>query len=153
MIRHLLVTATLAAGTVAALAADVPAAFDPALAARTGADEHGMRHYVLVVLKAGPNHMAKGPERDAMFRGHFANIRKLAEDGKLAVAGPFEGGADGWEGLFVLAVTDLDEARRLIGADPVVVNGEMTPEFHPWYASAALMLVPGDHAKVARAPF
>jgi hypothetical protein len=33
----------------------------------------GMRQYVLVVLKTGPNKLPAGPERDAMFKGHFAN--------------------------------------------------------------------------------
>jgi len=41
--------------------------FDAALAARVGADEYGMRNYVLVVLKTGPNEMPAGKERDEMF--------------------------------------------------------------------------------------
>lgn len=129
-----------------------PAAFDAALAARVGADERGMRPYVFVLLRTGPNRMPAGPERDAMFKGHFANINRLAAEGKLALAGPYDG-ADGWRGLFVLATADVEEARRLVATDPVVSSGEMTPEFHRWWGSAALMVVNETHTRVARKPF
>ena len=124
------------------------AQFDPSLARSVGADEYGMKNYVLVILKTGPNKVAAGPERDEMFKGHFANIARLSSEGKLALAGPFDG-ADGWRGLFIFAVADVDEARKLVAADPVVMKGEMTPEFHKYYGSAALMLVGEGHKKVA----
>ena len=127
-------------------------AFDAELASKVGADEHGMRSYVLVVLKTGPKQMPKGPERDAMFAGHFANINRLAKEGKLALAGPFDG-VDGWRGLFVMATPDIEEARGWVATDPVVINGEMVAEYHKYYGSAALMLVNDGHARVAKKSF
>lgn len=129
-----------------------PAAFDEHLAQSLGADAHGMRNYVLVILKTGPQRMPAGPARDAMFRGHFANIKRLADEGKLALAGPFEDGGD-WRGLFLFAVADIDEAKKLVATDPVIVNGEMVAEYRKFYGSAALMLVPQDHQKLVREPF
>ncbi|WP_271010212.1 YciI family protein [Paucibacter sp. B51] len=129
-----------------------PEAYDPALARSLGADERGMRPYVLVILKTGPKKMAAGPERDAMFKGHFANMSRLAAEGKLAVAGPLDG-VDGWRGLFVFATGDLDEARALAASDPVLIQGEMVAEFHKFYGSAALMAVREIHDKIqAKAP-
>jgi uncharacterized protein YciI len=128
--------------------ATVAPAYDAALAQRVGADARGMRHYVLVILKTGPTPMAKGPARDAMFEGHFANITRLAKAGTLALAGPFEDNADGWRGLFVFAVDTVDEARALTQSDPVIRNGEMVAEYHPWYGSAATMLLPGLHERL-----
>ena len=139
----------------ASLAQTVPdtgkAAFDESLAKAVGADERGMRAYVLVILKTGPTRVPAGPERDEMFKGHFANMKRLAAEGKLAVAGPLDG-VDGWRGLYIFAVPEIEEARRLVGTDPVVAKGEMVPEFHKYYGSAALMLVNEGHAKVARNP-
>jgi len=129
-----------------------PASYDEALAQAAGADERGMRKYVLVILKSGPTPVPKGPERDAMFRGHFANMERLAGEGKLAVAGPFDG-KDGWRGLFILATADLEEAARLVATDPVVANGEMVPELHALYSSAALMFVNETHKKLAKKSF
>ena len=65
--------------------------YDEALAKKVGADENGMRKYVLVILKTGPKKVPDGPERQEMFKGHFANIERLANEGVLAVAGPLDG--------------------------------------------------------------
>jgi uncharacterized protein YciI len=132
---------------------DAPrSAYDPDLARSVGADDRGMRNYVLVVLKTGPRKVPAGAERDEMFKGHFANINRLAAEGKLALAGPLDG-VDGWRGLFVLAVPDIDEARRLVATDPVIVQGEMVAEYHTYYGSAALMLVRDAHDRVAKQRF
>lgn len=128
----------------------VPSGFDAALAERVGADEHGMRAYVLVILKTGPKRVPDGDARKAMFAGHFANMERLSREGKLALAGPFSEDPDGWRGLFVLATDDLEEARRLVATDPVIVNGEMVAEYHRWYGSAATMLVGEWHERIAR---
>lgn len=122
--------------------------YDAALSKRLGADERGMRRYVLVILKTGPKRVPDGAARDAMFAGHFANIDRLAKAGKLAVAGPFMRDPSDWRGLYVFAVADIDEARRLAESDPVVVQGEMVAEYHDWYASAALMQVPEAHDRL-----
>ena len=132
---------------------DAPrSAYDPDLARSVGADDRGMRNYVLVVLKTGPRKVPAGAERDEMFKGHFANINRLAAEGKLVLAGPLDG-VDGWRGLFVLAVPDIDEARRLVAIDPVIVQGEMVAEYHTYYGSAALMLVRDAHDRVAKQRF
>ena len=169
----ILIAAIGALGIAAAAAANAPTTaagstapnFDAALAQRLGADEHGMRSYVLVILKTGPTPTPKGDKRNEMFKGHFANIQRLASAGKLAAAGPFDG-ADGWRGMFIfavkdvdrrsrsvhLAVKDVDEAKALTATDPVIQSGEMIAEYHPLYSSAALMLVNETHAKLARQP-
>ena len=38
--------------------------YEPERAKRLGASSKGMRNYVLVVLKTGPNKVPAGPERD-----------------------------------------------------------------------------------------
>lgn len=130
---------------------DPAVTYDDALARSVGADERGMRTYVLVILKTGPNKIPAGPERDEMFRGHFANMKRLSDAGKLVQAGPLDG-VDGWRGLYVFAVAGLEEARALVATDPVVMKGEMVPELHTYYGSAALMMIPGLHAKVSKTP-
>ena len=124
--------------------------YDAALAQRLGADEMGMRRYVLVILKTGPTRVPDGDARKAMFAGHFANMERLAKEGKLALAGPFSDDPAGWRGLFLLAVADVEEAKRLTATDPVIVNGEMVAEYHPWFGSAAAMLVPEVHDTLAK---
>ncbi|WP_269530868.1 YciI family protein [Chitinimonas sp. BJYL2] len=140
-----------AALSVHAAEAVPPASYDPALAKQTGANEQGMRKYVLVILKTGPNKVPAGPARDEMFKGHFSNMKRLAAEGVLAHAGPLDG-VDGWRGLFILAVDTIDEARKHVATDPVIVQGEMVAEYHTHYGSAALMLMSSLYPKVARQP-
>jgi len=59
-----------------------------------------------------------------MFKGHFANIKRLAAEGRLALAGPFED-KDSWRGLFILAVSDIEEVKQRVATDPVIIKGEM----------------------------
>jgi uncharacterized protein YciI len=135
-------------------AAPAAPAFDEALAKSTGADDHGMRSYVLVILKTGPTKVPAGPERDTMFKGHMANITRLSQAGKLVLAGPFQSdGSDGWRGLFVFAVPDVEEAKQLVATDPVIQKGEMIAEYHKWYGSAGVMLIPEAHKKLAKQSF
>lgn len=140
------------AATEASAAPSAPPAFDAELAARHGADERGMRRYVLVVLKTGPTRVPDGEARTAMFAGHFANMERLAKAGKLAVAGPFMPSDSGWRGLFIFAVESVEEAKALTETDPVIVNGEMVAEYHPWYGSAALMATAELHERMVPPP-
>lgn len=136
------------AGAVAPAAPVAAPAYDAELARRLGADERGMRKYVLVVLKTGPTPVTDPEKRKAMFAGHFANMERLSAEGKLAVAGPFSKNESGWRGLYIFAVEDVEEARKLVATDPVVIEGEMVPELYPWYGSAAMMAVPDTHARI-----
>jgi uncharacterized protein len=132
-------------------AARAPATFDAALAQRLGADERGMKTYVLCILKTGPNDAAvKGKERDDIFTGHFANITRLGDEGKLAVAGPFDKNDRSYRGLYVFNVATVEEAEKLVALDPAVKAGIFVPELTPWYASAAMMIVPETHKKLQK---
>ncbi len=130
-------------------AQDAPAAYDAAKAQAWGANEQGMRPYVFVLLKTGPKRLPAGPERDEMFKGHFANIQRLAKEGLLVYAGPLDG-ADGWRGLFIFATADLEVARKAVETDPVVLNGEMVAELHKHYGSAALVGVNDQHNRLIK---
>lgn len=148
----------LTVGAIACRAQQTPApaapptsTYDPALAKSVGADERGMRSYVLVVLKTGPNRVPAGLERDEMFKGHFANMKRLSDAGKLVLAGPFDG-VDGWRGLFIFASADIEETKQMVATDPVVMKGEMIPEFHKYYGPAALMLMRDLYGKLAEKP-
>ena len=131
-----------------ALAADGPS-FDPELAKRLGADERGMRAYVLCILKTGPKDAEiKGDERKKIFEGHFANIGRLADEGKLAVAGPFGKTDKSYRGLYIFNVATVEEAEKLVVLDPAVKAGVFVPELTPWYGTAALMIVNETHKRI-----
>jgi uncharacterized protein YciI len=135
-----------------AIAQSAPAAlpqYDADLAKSLGSDDSGMRSYVLVILKTGPNKAVDAAERKKMFQGHFANMERLAAEKKLAFAGPLDG-VDGRRGIFILATPDIELAKSYVATDPVIVNGEMVAEYHKLFGSAALMMVNDVHNKIRK---
>ncbi len=125
-----------------------PHRIDHALAKKFGGNENGMRSYILVILKTGSQRVPDGAARDEMFKGHFANIQRLAAEGKMVVAGPF-GDKDDWRGMFILAVESPEQAQQLVATDPVIKSGEMIAEYHRLFASAALMGVAALHEQIS----
>lgn len=124
---------------------------DAELAKSLGGNENGLRSYVLVLLKSGPTPVPAGPERAKMFQGHFANMERLAGEKKLVVAGPSDN-ANGLRGVFVLATTNMEEAKAWVATDPVIIQGEMVAEYHKFFSSAALMAVNDIHKRISRKP-
>ena len=126
-------------------------AYDPELAERLGADERGMKMFVLCILKTGPNDATvQGEERKKVFAGHFENINRLANEGKLAVAGPFGKNDKSWRGLYIFNVPTIEEAEKLVILDPAVEAGVFVPELIPWYGSAAMMVVTESHRRIEK---
>lgn len=129
--------------------------YDADLAKKVGADEYGMKNYVFCILKTGPNDakIKSKKKRDEIFGGHMANIQRLADNGKLVLAGPFGTNKRSYRGLFIFNVATVEEARKLVETDPVIKSGIMVAELTPWYGTAATMLINENHKKIAKKSF
>ncbi|MBK9271397.1 MAG: hypothetical protein IPM48_07350 [Saprospiraceae bacterium] len=112
--------------------------YDSTLAFALGADQLGMRLYVMAILKTGDNTSTDKNYRDSCFTGHLKNIQRLAAEKKLVVAGPFVKNNAQLRGIFILNATNLEEAKQLIESDPAINEGFLSPELYLWYGSAAL---------------
>jgi uncharacterized protein YciI len=77
-----------------------------------------MKSYVFVFLnkKDNSNSGLDKAAVDKLMEGHMANLNRLAKEGKLLAAGPFDGGG----GLFIFNTTSIDEAREWLSTDPGV---------------------------------
>lgn len=65
---------------------------------------------------------------DKIMQGHMANIGRLAKEGKLIVAGPFDAGG----GIFILNTTSVDEANQWLSTDPGVQAKRWNIEILPY---------------------
>jgi uncharacterized protein len=128
----------------------VAGGYDAALAKRLVADQYGMKSYVLVILKTGPKGDLSKEERAKVFQGHMANIKRLAEQGKLVVAGPFDENADHLEGIFIFNAAKVEDAVALLKTDPAVAAGVLAYEAYGWYGSAALQETAAIHKRIAK---
>ena len=125
--------------------------FDPELAKRLGADERGMKMYVLCILKTGSKDAeVKGDARKEIFAGHFANISRLADEGKLVAAGPFGKNDKSYRGLYIFNVATIEEAEKLVVLDPAVKAGVFVPELTLWYGTAAMQVVNETHKRIEK---
>lgn len=123
--------------------------FDQQLADKLGADEYGMKKYVMAFLKMGPNRDKDSASAAQLQRAHMDNITRLANAKKLIVAGPFLDAGD-VRGIYIFNVETLEEAEVLTRTDPAIKAGRLVMELHPWYGSAALIQSAELHKKLAK---
>lgn len=124
--------------------------YDEALAKKLGADEYGMKKYVMAFLLRGDRvNEYTSEQRQEIQSGHMANIGKMAEMGKLVVAGPFFGNED-LRGIYIFDVQTLEEAKALTETDPAIIAGVLKMDLKEWYGSAALLLLSDLYPKVTK---
>lgn len=124
-------------------------AYDSVLAKELGADEYGMKMYVLVILKTGPVTIEDKAKVDSLFSGHLANINRLAAENKLVIAGPLGKNDKNYRGIFVLNAT-MEEAKTLLQTDPAVHAKLLDAELFNWYGSAAIPVYLKTHDKIEK---
>ena len=112
--------------------------YDAALSKKYGADDYGMKSYVLVILKSGSNDTTDKAVIEKSFRGHMDNILRMEEEGKLVVAGPLGKNDQSYRGIFILDVKTIEEAEKLLQGDSAISAGLLEAELYQWYGSAAL---------------
>ena len=87
---------------------------------------------VLLVRPANAPDLPK-PELDKLQDAHLANMRRLADEGKLFKAGPVEDfSGRNVRGIFILKTESVDQAREWVTTDPSVKAGRLAPEFMKW---------------------
>ncbi|HEV8200301.1 MAG TPA: YciI family protein [Candidatus Polarisedimenticolia bacterium] len=97
-----------------------------------------MTTYYVGLLYRGPSWSPEDtPEHRRIQEGHLANIKRLADEGKLILAGPFSDDGD-LRGMFVFLVGSLQEAKALVDTDPAVQAGRLRVELHPWFSAKGI---------------
>ena len=151
MVRNLLI-ALLLLGSINCFAQSKNPQYDAQLAQKLGADDYGMKQYVMAFLKAGPNRPTDSAARMKLQMAHLKNIGRLANEGKLIVAGPFLDDQP-IKGIFIFNVSTIEEAKKLTETDPAIQAVSLIMELHPWYGSAALMQTAEIHKKLQKKSF
>lgn len=151
--KKLLILVLFLFANITCFAQETATQYDEKLANSLGADEYGMKQYVFCLLKSGSNTTTSKEETQKLFAGHMANINKLAQEGKLAVAGPFMKNDRNYRGIYIFNVTTIEEAQKLVATDPAIQANLLEAELTPWYSSAALQEITKLHDKIAKTKF
>jgi len=67
-------------------------------------------------------------EVDKLMKGHLANIQRLAKEGKLLIAGPFDGGG----GIFIFNSASSDTVKQWLSTDPGIQADRWRIEMFPY---------------------
>lgn len=89
--------------------------------------------FIFVFLNKKPDGEKLSQEQeDKLMEGHLANINKMASEGKLLAAGPFDGGG----GIFIFKSTSTKEVKGWIQDDPAVKANRWNIEVLPFRVRA-----------------
>lgn len=85
---------------------------------------------------------AELPEEEVkkLMDGHMANISRLAKEGKLWAAGPFDGGG----GLFIFKTSSLQDVKDWVLTDPAVRAERWNVEMFPYFPRTGSVCRVGD---------
>lgn len=103
----------------------------------------------MAFLKRGHNRSQDSITTANLQRSHLDNITKLANAGKLVLAGPFLDVGD-LRGIYIFDVSTIEEAKKLTETDPAIQQGSLVMELKLWYGSAALIQINQIHKKIAK---
>jgi uncharacterized protein YciI len=114
-----------------------------------------MRIYLMGFLTREPSWTAEQTDATRKLQEeHLANIRRLAEDCRLLIAGPFEyeptDADQSLRGIFMLDTETRAEAEELARTDPAVKAGRLAIRIIPWYGPYGLTYA--DHAAMVKQP-
>ncbi len=99
-----------------------------------GTEDYEYRTYYMGFLKRGEQRDQDSAEVMRLQKEHLAYMSKLADEGKLAIAGPFMDDGD-TRGIVIYSVDSLKDARALAMGDPAVQAGRLSVEIRPWMSA------------------
>jgi uncharacterized protein YciI len=104
-----------------------------------GDTTYTMKRYVFMLLDSGGVKSKDSTEAAKYQELHLAHLNRLAEEEKLILAGPFEGGGD-HRGLLIFDVETVEEALQLEGEDPSVKTGRLKMNAFYWWGAKGTVL-------------
>jgi len=109
------------------------------LAGAQGAQANGTSRYYVAFLRPDPARKSLSKEEGERIQtAHMANIHKMADDGVLVSAGPFDDTPHTISGIFIFKVDSLERAREIALKDPTVVEHRNTIDVHEWDGPAGI---------------
>ncbi|MEJ2003723.1 MAG: hypothetical protein P8X57_01895 [Cyclobacteriaceae bacterium] len=106
--------------------------------------------YIWVFLNTNPERENLGEEEvNDIQRRHLENIGKLAREGKLLVAGPFNSGG----GIFIMNTADMQLARQWILSDPAIRANRFRIEMFEWTPRIGNACLAGEEAAMKEHTF
>ena len=98
-----------------------------------------MKRYVFMLLESGETRSKDSTEAAYYQKMHLEHIKNMADNGKLIVAGPFEGGGE-HRGLLIFDVETVEEALKLEGEDPMIKTDRLRMNAFYWWGAKGTVI-------------
>jgi uncharacterized protein YciI len=96
------------------------------------AEPPGFEQYTVVLMKRGDNWNPNAPEFMDAMKQHHAFVKRMTDQGNMAIAGPFPFSDQGeLRGVAIFRV-GAEQTAKLTQDDPIVKAGLLKAEIHPW---------------------
>jgi uncharacterized protein YciI len=107
--------------------------------AQAGAAPAPLDLYQIVFIRPDPARKTLSKEDgDRLQAAHMANIHKMAENGILMAAGPFDDTPATISGIFLMKAASLEQAQKIAEQDPTVLAHRNTVDAHVWRGPAGI---------------
>lgn len=101
----------------------------------------GQEFHLVFLNKKEDKAVLPEDEVKKLMDGHMANINRLAKEGKLWAAGPFDGGG----GIFLFKTSSIDDVKGWILTDPAVKAERWNVEIFPYYPRTGSVCSVGEN--------
>jgi uncharacterized protein YciI len=112
-------------------------------------------HWLVTLALTEKFDRSRPPLQQEGFPQHVAHVRKLADEGTLAVGGPLlEDFTTGKPigAIYIVVATSADDARRIVDADPIVTHGLAKIDSTRAFVPGAGKWLSGSAKKEAKEP-
>jgi uncharacterized protein YciI len=95
--------------------------------------------YQIVFIRPDPARKTLSKEEgERLQAAHMANIHKMADDGILMAAGPFDDEPTTISGIFIMKTASVEQAQKIAEQDPTVLAHRNTVDAHGWRGPAGI---------------
>ncbi len=95
--------------------------------------------YQIVFIRPDPARKTLSKEDgERLQAAHMANIHKMADNGILMAAGPFDDQPVTISGIFVMKAASVEQAQKIAEQDPTVLAHRNTVDAHAWRGPAGI---------------
>jgi uncharacterized protein YciI len=103
--------------------------------------DNPMQDYLVVLYLRGPKFQPVSPAVMPLLQRHLNYMHGLLSQGKIVAVAPFRDEPESADllGVYFVPGKDQDAAQQIVAQDPLVAEGQVRAEIHPWMTQKGVL--------------